>query len=1120
MVIQGVSDAIQIAIDDDAYFYDNGQLITDFSYDIDYIDAAGNASGSAPLLEESKPPIVTSYVTNEASNLYIIIAAAREGAALANPPAERYDLQNGSTVCDPMITKANQASFTLGTIQTISTDTCVEVEDTNGNITARRIHADKNELIANAEVHDEDDSGRNANDNITNNTNPRYTATTLPGSTVRLQTILAGETWTDTDVYEQTLTADAETGALTAPNVRSASDTRAIGGGGDGETIFSESVTSGTGGSGNAYVGYSEFDNFGSTTGTTFVKDDTTYTIYQLYYADDNEDQISFRIKEGGTFVETASVLAYHTLVLTGADGTVKRISVNEMDEGAQSNHPLTLPVTDDTQNDTDFNNIFSGGTVFTLAIVAPPAEAIELRGYVTNPLLGASEVGPIALTEITVDTLAPNKPAEPELDGSDDTGSPDRITANTTDLTITVRGEGEAIAVVAGETGILTGGVANIDIDLPEEGPHTITATQEDVAGNTSAPSDPLTVTIDTTAADITLLRLNDTDTDIDTSTQFIAVASDSNPTLQTTGTYHTGDPQFVLVNETAVTCEARTTYPTGTFSAYPDTSLAGPFTPDESVVSSYSHGLCFIHRDKAGNISTKHTDNAIEGVGNLQITGGTKVGDTYHTRSGGREVTGVTASGAKVFIKIAESTDDPTTYTDEQRKNTSFANLVFDTGESETEFTKTLSVGSGDTGKKLIGWIWTDSTDEATVTPAVSIGTLTIDNTKPQVTEGPTITAAADKPQQKQGDTITALFRADEIIQSAALTIAGQAATCTAIPTTSVAHLITCTVTLANGAAEGRANFEGTVTDRAGNETAIHKTSDIEVDATAPTVTVRKTERLLFKGEETIALDLTITDRNSIQAGTYTFTVNNTATITACAMEILGTTTSRTNTDCTVTVNTAAANGQEILLNIPELRDGAGNVKTAHTTTLGRVDTQAPTLSAITEQDDTRKKRFSFTIEAVHNQHTNNTEISETLTPVFSGDCAKFKAEPDWTAETPDSTTVTYTASFSAPKGTYRTCTLTLRDEAGNESTESLTFEEFSIRGGGGVGRLALSFFKTVGSFFAPSTEQQQQILAEQQTVHKHREATTSRKTSAMVTQEKPSDSCRYSSTTAATP
>ena len=253
--------------------------------------------------------------------------------------------------------------------------------------------------------------------------------------------------------------------------------------------------------------------------------------------------------------------------------------------------------------------------------------------------------------------------------------------------------------------------------------------------------------------------------------------------------------------------------------------------------------------------------------------------------------------------------------------------------------------------------------------------------------------------------------------------------------------------------------------------------------MDATAPTVTVRKTERLLFKGEETIALDLTITDRNSIQAGTYTFTVNGTAAITACAMEILGTTTSRTNTDCTVTVNTAAANGQEILLNIPELTDGAGNVKTAHTTTLGRVDTQAPTLSAITEQDDTRKKRFSFTIEAIHNQHTNNTEISETLTPVFSGDCAKFKAEPDWTAETPDSTTVTYTASFSAPKGTYRTCTLTLRDEAGNESAESLTFEEFSIRGGGGVGRLALSFFKTVGSFFAPSTEQQQQILAEQQ-------------------------------------
>ena len=1084
-VVQGADNAsVKIAIGDNGHFYDNGQLITDFSYNIDYIDAAGNASGSAPLLEESKPPIVTSYVTNEADNKYIIIAAAREGAALANPPAETYDPQAGNNSCSPIVSKANQASFTLGTIQTISTETCVEVEDTNGNTTARRIQADKNELIANAEVHDEDDTGRDQNDNITNNTNPRYTATTLPGSTVRLQTRLEGETWTDTDVYEQTLSADSETGVLTAPNVRSASDTRAIGGGGDGETIFSESVTSGTGGTGNAYVGYSEFDTFGSTTGTTFVRDDSTYTIYQLYYADD-EDQVSFRVKEGGSFAEAGNVLASHTLVLTGADGTVRRISVNEMDEGAQANHPLTLPVTDDTQNDTDFNNIFSSGTVFTLAIVAPPTEAIELRGYVTNPLLGASEVGPIALTEIIVDTVAPPNPAEPELVGSDDTGSPDRITANTTDLTITVRGESEAIAVVAGETGILNGGVVNIDIDLPEEGPHTLTATQEDIAGNTSAPSDPLTITIDTTAADITLLRLNDTDTTIDANTQFIAVASDSNPTLQTTGTYHVGDPQFALVDETAATCEARTAYPTGTPDLYPDAQDAGAFSP-ASTVTSYANGLCFIHKDKAGNISTKHTDSAIEGVGNLQITGGTKVGDTYHTRSGGREVTGVTASGAKVFIKIADSTDDPTTYTDEQRKNTGFANLVFDTGASETAFTETLSVSSGDTGKKLIGWIWTDNTDEATVTPAVTLGTLTVDNTKPQLTEGPTISAAADKPQQKQGDTITAVFRADEIIQTTDLTIAGQAATCTAIPTTSVTHLITCTVTLGQDSEEGRAAFKGTITDRAGNETTINKTSDIEVDARAPIVEIKKTGRELFAPGETIQLNLNLTDRNSIKEGTYTFTVSSTAAIDTCTIEVTGTTTKNEKTNCTVTIHTTATDGQEVTLTVPQTEDGAGNSNPTHTVSLGRIDTSAPTLSAITKTNDAQRKRFSFTIEAVHNQHTNNADLKETLTPVFSGDCSDFRTDTNWTSTTPaDGQTQTYSTTIST-KGTYDSCTLTLRDEAGNGS-DTLTFEEISVRGGGGVGNIFSSIGRSISTFFSSPAEEvvsfQPQVLSEQQ-------------------------------------
>ena len=623
VVIQGVSDSIQIAIDDDAYFHDNGQLISDFSYDIDYIDAAGNASGSAPLLEESKPPIVTSYVTNEASDFYIIIAAAREGAALANPPAERYDLQNSSTICSPLFTKANQASFTLGTIQTISTDTCVEVEDTNGNTTSRRIHADKNELIANAEVHDEDDSGRNANDNITNNTNPRYTATTLPGSTVRLQTILADEEWTDTDVYEQTLTADAETGALTAPNVRTAGDNR------QGIVLFSTEITSGDNGTTDGYIATG---GTGSATTTTFTKNGVDYTLEALYRnVDTNKNSMVIKLKEGAAHVANEKeVLAGDLLIVTDENGVRGEIAVDDMGQGGADSSGAFL------SNAGSYTDYFEPGETVTFTIQTSNT-SMNLQGYVTNALLGETEIGPIALTDITIDTTAPRAPTGLDLASGDDTGSnDDDITATTTGLSVSAGREALAIITITDGTHTETdsaasysgsNGTVSIDIDLPEEGPHTITATQEDVAGNTSAPSDPLTVTIDTTAADITLLRLNDTDTTIDQYTQFIAVASDSNPTLQTTGTYHTGDPQFALLDETAATCEARTTYPTGTFSTYPDAGVAGPFTPN-AVVSSSTNGLCFIHRDKAGNISTKHTDNAIEGVGNLQITGGTKVG------------------------------------------------------------------------------------------------------------------------------------------------------------------------------------------------------------------------------------------------------------------------------------------------------------------------------------------------------------------------------------------------------------------------------------------------------------------------------------------------------------
>jgi hypothetical protein len=152
-----------------------------------------------------------------------------------------------------------------------------------------------------------------------------------------------------------------------------------------------------------------------------------------------------------------------HTLVVTGAGGVVLN----------------TIPFT-------------SNGTL-PLAITAS-----TLSGY------GEVTIG----ATVTTDTTAPAVPSAPDLVASSDSGVSD--TDNITRVTTpTFTGTAEANATVTlfdGTTIIGTGkanasGVWSIASSTLADGVHSITATATDLAGNTSAPSAALAVTIDTTA-------------------------------------------------------------------------------------------------------------------------------------------------------------------------------------------------------------------------------------------------------------------------------------------------------------------------------------------------------------------------------------------------------------------------------------------------------------------------------------------------------------------------------------------------------------------------------------------------------------------------------------------
>ncbi|MDM8524145.1 Ig-like domain-containing protein [Desulfococcaceae bacterium HSG8] len=109
----------------------------------------------------------------------------------------------------------------------------------------------------------------------------------------------------------------------------------------------------------------------------------------------------------------------------------------------------------------------------------------------------------------IAIDTIPLGAPSGLDLSAEDDTGdsASDNLTKKNYGLTITGSGENGAIVQlysdgdqIFGGADTVAGGRFSINISLPE-GTHAVTATQTDTVGNTSGPSSPLTIKVDTIA-------------------------------------------------------------------------------------------------------------------------------------------------------------------------------------------------------------------------------------------------------------------------------------------------------------------------------------------------------------------------------------------------------------------------------------------------------------------------------------------------------------------------------------------------------------------------------------------------------------------------------------------
>ena len=230
-------------------------------------------------------------------------------------------------------------------------------------------------------------------------------------------------------------------------------------------------------------------------------------------------------------------------------------------------------------------------GTSWTLSAPGVSEGAHSITATATDAA-GNASVASAPLT-VTVDLTSPAPPSVPDLDAASDSGTSN--TDNVTSLTtLSFSGTAEAGATVqlfvdgvAGNAVTAAAGSWTISASSLSPGSHSITARATDAAGNSSAASGPLTVTIDTTLPSAP--SVPDLDAASDTGTSAIDNLTKLT-TLSFSGTAEAGATVRLFVDGVS----AGTTVATG-----------GTWTIVASSLSPGVHSITATVLDPAGNLS-----------------------------------------------------------------------------------------------------------------------------------------------------------------------------------------------------------------------------------------------------------------------------------------------------------------------------------------------------------------------------------------------------------------------------------------------------------------------------------------------------------------------------------
>ncbi len=305
----------------------------------------------------------------------------------------------------------------------------------------------------------------------------------------------------------------------------------------------------------------------------------------------------------------------------------------------------------------------------YSFAAVSLAAGAHTLHAEATDPAGNTSTSSDLS---ITIDTTAPDVPSVPVLDPADDSGSSssDRITRLTT-LTFTGTAEaGSTVSILVdgspAASGTAGGGSYSIDTPVSAGSGRLISARAADAAGNTSAASSTLSVTVDTSVSPAASVPdLNSLDDSGSSSSDNITRLT----SLSFTGTAETGATVRLMEGATQL---ATTTAASGAYSFAAVSLAAGAHTlhaeATDPAGNTSTSGDLVVTVDTSvspavsapdltdGSDSGSSSSDNITRLTSLSFTGTVETGATVRLMEGATQLASTTAaSGAYSFAAVS---------------------------------------------------------------------------------------------------------------------------------------------------------------------------------------------------------------------------------------------------------------------------------------------------------------------------------------------------------------------------------------------------------------------------------------------------------------------------------